>query len=199
VDNTKAAPDPQCKRMHVHESIEAHIPQMPPAEVSSNLDNVPIRQKSVEVQIPLTPTVMQGIDDVRICQESVEVEIPPQEAMGVSDEEAMDWEDELHEQTDVAPSAEIRGWEVLRAQIDRDLKKGEKTLPVSQSRKLLLIQNFATLHLKGLGRMEASQQIALQWHNEEGTHFARQIWKLACHYQIFEQLPQEKRGGVRKG
>jgi hypothetical protein len=83
--------------------------------------------------------------------------------------------DGLHEQTDVVPSTNISIWDVLRAQIDKDLKKGEKILPVSQSRKLLLIRNFATLRLKGFGRIEASQQFALQWHCGEGAHFARQI------------------------
>jgi hypothetical protein len=103
--------------------------------------------------------------------------------------------DGLHEQTDVVPSTNISIWDVLRAQIDKDLKKGEKILPVSQSRKLLLIRNFATLRLKGFGRIEASQQFALQWHRGEGAHFARQIRRLARHYQNFKQLPQEKRGG----
>ena len=37
-------------------------------------------------------------------------------------------------------------------------------------------------------------KIAEQWTDGVGTHFARQIRFLAHHYQLFEQLPPEKRG-----
>lgn len=59
----------------------------------------------------------------------------------------------------------------------------------------MLIRSFATLRLKGLGRVEASLEIARQWHKGEGVHFARKVRALARHYQVFEQLPAEKRGG----
>jgi hypothetical protein len=45
--------------------------------------------------------------------------------------------------------------------------------------------------------MDASMEIAAQWHNSEGVWFARKIRALARHYQIFEQLPVEQRGGYR--
>ena len=80
-----------------------------------------------------------------------------------------------------------------------NLKKGEKTLPVSKARKLILICNFATLRLKGLGQVQASQEIAQQWHQGDGTHFVCQIQKMAWHYQVFEQLPLKKWGGAQKG
>jgi hypothetical protein len=35
-------------------------------------------------------------------------------------------------------------------------------------------------------------QIAKQWQDGVGTHFAHQVHFLACHYQLFEQLPPEK-------
>ncbi|KAF9258384.1 hypothetical protein L218DRAFT_1065369 [Marasmius fiardii PR-910] len=35
-----------------------------------------------------------------------------------------------------------------------------------------------------------------QWHDGEGIHFARQVQDLARYYQVFEQLPSEKRGGL---
>jgi hypothetical protein len=35
-----------------------------------------------------------------------------------------------------------------------------------------------------------------QWHKGKGTHFARWVRILACHYQLFEQLPDEKQGGI---
>ena len=60
---------------------------------------------------------------------------------------------------------------------------------------LVILRNFATLHIKGLGHMAASEQIVQQWHEGHGVYFARQIRALACHYQRFEQLPPEKRGG----
>ena len=49
--------------------------------------------------------------------------------------------------------------------------------------------------MKGLGRIEASLEIARQWHEGEGKHLARKVRALAWHYQVFEQLPAEKRGG----
>jgi hypothetical protein len=69
-----------------------------------------------------------------------------------------------------------------------------------QINQLLIMRNFATLRLKGLGRIAASKEIARQWHEKlEGSsdHFACRIRALACHYQIFEQLPKECRGGLK--
>ena len=66
---------------------------------------------------------------------------------------------------------------------------------LTQINQLIILRNFATLRIKGLGRMAASEQIAQQWHEGRGIHFARQIRALAHHYQRFEQLPPEKRGG----
>jgi len=43
--------------------------------------------------------------------------------------------------------------------------------------------------------MAASKEIAQQWREGKGAHFARQVRALARHYQLFEQLPVEKRGG----
>jgi len=50
------------------------------------------------------------------------------------------------------------------------------------------------LHIKGTGRIDASKEIAQQWHEGTGVHFARQIQFLARHYQLFEQVTEEKRG-----
>ena len=33
-----------------------------------------------------------------------------------------------------------------------------------------------------------------QWHKGTGVHFTCQIWFLARHYQLFEQVTEEKRG-----
>ena len=59
----------------------------------------------------------------------------------------------------------------------------------------MIICNFATLRLKGLSRTQASIEIARQWHEGQGNWFARCVRALARHYQIFEKLPVEKRGG----
>jgi hypothetical protein len=57
---------------------------------------------------------------------------------------------------------------------------------------LMILQNFVTLRIKGFGHMATCKEIALQWHDGKGTHFARQIWMLTRHYQQFEQLPVKK-------
>jgi len=62
---------------------------------------------------------------------------------------------------------------------------------------LSIVRNFATLRIKGMRRMAASKVVAWQWHNGTGIHFACWIWFLACHYQLFEQLPTERQGGDR--
>lgn len=106
------------------------------------------------------------------------------------------WEEEIDEM--LMPNVEIRDWGLLRTQIKDDLKKKYKSLPLSQANQLMILRNFATLRLKGYGRMEASFEIVEQWHEKDGgsdIHFARTIRCLTRHYQIFEQLPKERRGG----
>jgi hypothetical protein len=66
---------------------------------------------------------------------------------------------------------------------------------LTQINQLIILHNFATLLIKGNKCIAASKQIADQWHEGVGTHFACQIWALAHHYQRFEQLPPEKQGG----
>ena len=110
-----------------------------------------------------------------------------------------EWEAELDEC--LAPNTtEIQDWDTLRKQIKKDLDRKYKSLPLSQINQLMILRNFATLRLRGIGRIEASNEIARQWHQKlEGSsdHFARRIRALARHYQIFEQLPRERRGGAR--
>jgi hypothetical protein len=93
-------------------------------------------------------------------------------------------------------NSEIRGWNDLREQIKEDLRMAKKrNMTLTQINQLIVLRNFATLRIKGIKRIAASQQIAAQWHEGQGVHFARQIRTLARHYQRFEQLPPEKRGG----
>ena len=73
--------------------------------------------------------------------------------------------------------------------------KGNKTC--TQVNQLTILRNFATLYIKGLGHIDASNELARQWYKGTGIHFACCIRFLACHYQLFEQLPIEKRGGNR--
>jgi hypothetical protein len=42
--------------------------------------------------------------------------------------------------------------------------------------------------------MAASKEIAHQWHEGSGAYFSQKIRVLMRHYQLFEQLPVEKRG-----
>jgi hypothetical protein len=62
--------------------------------------------------------------------------------------------------------------------------------------KLTILWNFATLHIKGVRCITASEEIALQFHEGTVHHFACQIRALAQHYQLFEQLPEEKQDGM---
>ncbi|KAJ3978884.1 hypothetical protein F5890DRAFT_1559520 [Lentinula detonsa] len=98
----------------------------------------------------------------------------------------------------LAEKVEVRGWEDLREEVKKELEKSKKkSLPLSKINQLLIIRNFCTLSLKGFSRIEASRQIALQWHEKEGVHFARCVRQLIRHYQVFEQLPTENQGGMR--
>ncbi|KAF8229285.1 hypothetical protein L208DRAFT_1402358 [Tricholoma matsutake] len=78
----------------------------------------------------------------------------------INDKELEDWEAELDESV----------------QDQRSPQKNSKMLPLSRLNQLLIISNFATLHLKGISQTQA-------------------ICMLARHYQIFEVLPIEKHGG----
>jgi hypothetical protein len=107
--------------------------------------------------------------------------------------------DEFMDMSRSEPKAkvDIRSWEELREQLKSDLREGHKKHKApTHLNKLTIIRNFATLRIKGVKRMAASEEIARQFHEGVGGHFARQICVLARHYQLFEQLPEERRGGV---
>ncbi|KAI6168541.1 hypothetical protein EDD17DRAFT_1750092 [Pisolithus thermaeus] len=105
-----------------------------------------------------------------------------------------EWEEELD--STLVGHGEICDWKILHDQIKEDLKK-YKSLPLSDVNQLMILSNFATLRLKGASHMAASFGVAQQWYTGEGSGAwcARCICMLARHYQLFEQLPQEKRGG----
>ena len=135
-------------------------------------------------------------------KEPVNSDVPDQVNTAESDDSDLadeDWEAELDECLTPNPT-EIQDWSTLRKQIKKDLARKYKSLPLSQVNQLMILRNFATLRLRGLGRIEASKEIARQFHQKlEGSsgHFARRIRSLARHYQIFEQLPRERRGGIK--
>jgi len=113
----------------------------------------------------------------------------------IDEVEIEDGEDELEDGVQ-GPKDHIRDWADLQSDIKALLKKKSKSLPLSQINQYLIISNFATLCLKGFSRTQASLEIARQWHEGQGTWFAQRVRVLARHFQIFEKLPIEKRGGA---
>ncbi len=94
---------------------------------------------------------------------------------------------------------EICGWKELCKQIKDNLLKAyrEKNKMCIRANQLTILRNFATLCIKQLGHIDTSKEIVWQWHKGEGIHFAHWIRFLACHYQLFEQLPIKMQGGDR--
>ncbi|KAJ7231192.1 hypothetical protein C8J57DRAFT_1251284 [Mycena rebaudengoi] len=108
-----------------------------------------------------------------------------------------DWEAELDERVHAGPGP-VLSWTEIRDLVDKRLKLAKKKYtPLAQVNQLLIIRNFATLSLKGFGRIQASVEIARQWQEGEGVHFARHVRILIHHFEIFQDLPKEKRGGAR--
>lgn len=99
---------------------------------------------------------------------------------------------------DPRPKVDVRSWTDLREQLKDDIANAyKKSARLTTINQLLLLRNFATLRIKGLGRIAASQEIARQWHEGEGAYFARRVRILARQYQIHEQLPTQSWGGYR--
>ena len=93
-------------------------------------------------------------------------------------------------------NSEIQGWQELWEQVKEDLQMAKtQKATLTQINQLMILCNFATLHLKGLQCIVTSKQIVEQWHEGCSIYFACQICELARHYQRFEQLPPKKRGG----
>lgn len=98
------------------------------------------------------------------------------ERNGEANEEEADEEEALLEAGGAeAKSVDaIRGWEELREEIKGELKRLKKSKGgrLTEINQLLIIRNFATLCLKGLGRMAASEHIAQEWHeSKDGVQF----------------------------
>ena len=120
---------------------------------------------------------------------------PGGEEEGNTSEREEDDMDDFMDASGTEPKAkdDIRSWEELREQLKSDMveryKKNESPTILN---KLTILRNFATLRIKGVRRIAASEEIARQFHEGTGHHFARQIRALARHYQLFEQLPEER-------
>ncbi|KAJ3980172.1 hypothetical protein F5890DRAFT_1557948 [Lentinula detonsa] len=165
-------------------SNERHSPQAPPRNRARDpmcMPSVPIREETTEPKLLWDDAPFLGL----ACHaEHIE-------------NQAESWEDELDERARLPEKVEVRGWEDLREEVKKELKKSnKKSLPLSKINQLLIIRNFCTLSLKGFSQIDASRQIALQWHEKEGVHFARRVRQLIRHYQVFEQLPTENQGGM---
>ena len=159
-----------------------------PLLTQSSPDCIQIRQESMS-----PPRVSFNDEIACLGKQKTGPGIKSANAVNIESDDLIDeeWEAELDEC--LAPNlTQIRGWDTLHTQIKEDLEKKFKSLPLSQINQLMILRNFATLRLRGLGRIEASKDIGRQWHQElEGSsdHFAWRIRALARHYQIFEQLP----------
>jgi hypothetical protein len=135
-----------------------------------------------------------GDEDLEeIKQIEAEIEQMETDPLDGAEEEA--WEDELDENMS-NPKVVPRPWDELRKKIKDDLKKNSKKLSLSQINQMLILANFATLWLKGITRIDASVEIARQWHEGRGVWFSQRVRDITRHYQIFEQLPKERRGGL---
>ncbi|KAM6493443.1 hypothetical protein JOM56_011577 [Amanita muscaria] len=130
-----------------------------------------------------------SLADVQEVDEDIGGEI---QAEGLDEQEI--YESDLEEAFQ-GPKCAMKDWSELRKQIKTHLRKHSKSLPLSKINQYLIISNFATLRLKGLSRTQASIEIANQWHEGPGNWFARRVRALAWHYQEFEELPVERRGG----
>jgi len=84
---------------------------------------------------------------------------------------------------------DMRSWEELREQIkDNQRQEYREYAPHSHINKLIILRNFATLHIKGRARIAMSKEIVWQFHKGAGMHFAHKIQFIVRHYQLFEQL-----------
>ncbi|KAG2157546.1 hypothetical protein DEU56DRAFT_750616 [Suillus clintonianus] len=73
-------------------------------------------------------------------------------------------------------------WSEMHENIKSDLKKNSNSLLLAQINKLTILSNFATLYIKGCSRIQASVEIARQWHEGKEIHFARKVQALVRHY-----------------
>jgi len=115
--------------------------------------------------------------DVEIQKHSAVVGSDRNDEDGVgqmNDEDAEDWEAELDDSIQDTNTM-IKDWMTLCTQIKTHMKKYLKTMPLSQLNQYMILGNFATLCIRGVTQIKASQEIARQWHDGEGVVFACQV------------------------
>ncbi|KAG2755653.1 hypothetical protein P692DRAFT_20844483 [Suillus brevipes Sb2] len=161
------------RKMQKAAAKRKHASVSEPAELAFKLSPSITLSHAQSVSMMSDPTFTNAVHD-NTTNENANLE----DISGKGDAE--EWEQELD--STVASNTEILG---------------QKALPLSHINQLLILSNFTTLHLKGASRIGASLEIACQWHDGNGNWFACQVHALARHYQIFEQLPVERRGGSK--
>ena len=62
----------------------------------------------------------------------------------LNEDDTETWEQELDANVE-NPKKKLKGWDKLRKQIENDLKKDSKILPLSHINQLMILSNFATL------------------------------------------------------
>jgi len=165
--------------------LNAPIHPLPNNEAPIN--NMPLLGINITPSSPTTPELSTSGQKGHEEEEVFEDEPNP---VAESEEQLETWEEELDAGVAGLPD-QVKGWDVLCDQIKTKLKKKSRTLTLSQINQMMILSNFATLHLKGISCIQASEEIARQWHEGEGRWFARRVRDLARHYQVFEQLPIE--------
>ena len=69
----------------------------------------------------------------------------------------------------------LKDWTTLHTQIKTHMKKHSKSMPLSQVNQYMILSSFATLCIRGIARIKASQEISQQWHDGDGTTFTQQV------------------------
>ncbi|KAF8482253.1 hypothetical protein JB92DRAFT_3132553 [Gautieria morchelliformis] len=89
----------------------------------------------------------------------------------MNDEDAEYWEAELDDAVQDETAA-VKDWATLRSEVKTHMKKHSKIMLLSQLNQYMILGNFATLRIRGVTRIKASQEITCQWHDGEGVSFA---------------------------
>ncbi|KAF9503439.1 hypothetical protein BS47DRAFT_1374479 [Hydnum rufescens UP504] len=183
--------------------VSSRSPSPPQFNVDTmNESQFPLSPNQPESPLPLVPIVPIPNSMGDICPKRACIMKPITEDTGDSDDDEDEEIDELMQGlSSRPPSLVLPGWPYLCNEIDKVLEKEKKArcLPYSQLNQYQLLRSFATLRIKGLGRIAASIHIAQSKHTGDGVWFARRIRMLSRHFQKYEHLPIESRGGRRKG
>ena len=132
---------------------------MPASDFNSDSGNLRERESS--------PDIADSEDDL---EGNLEVDLEQNEEEESSDTDREAWEDELKLGIQGA-KADIKDWATLWKQVKDNLKKNGKKMSISEINQLMIISNFAMLHLKGSSCIQASEEIAKQWHEGTGKWF----------------------------